>query len=87
MDEQDLSALTELSSFNFSAGYLLGSFIFGVIGFYLFRAGKKRANTSVTFCGIALMVYPIFISNTSVVWLTGAALSALSYYFLNQPES
>lgn len=78
MDEQLLGL------FDFSVGSLVGSFVFGVIGFYLFREGKKRLNFRVLWIGVALMTYPLFVSGTMWVWGVGLALSGLAYFSLSQ---
>lgn len=86
MDEEAISAMNGISALNFSPGYLLGSFVFGVIGFYMFRAGKKRINIKTTYCGIALMVYPVFISDTWLTWIIGAILTGLGYHYLKNQD-
>ncbi len=64
---------------DFSFSSLMAGFVFGVIGFYLFREGKKRLNYSTIFCGVSLMAYPIFVSGPWMTWGTGVVLCAVAY--------
>jgi hypothetical protein len=61
---------------------LMAAFIFGVIGFYLFREGRRRPNFAWITIGLALMVYPIFVSNAWLNWGIGAMLCTMAYYYL-----
>ena len=63
----------------FSWWSLLAAFVFGVIGFYLFLNGKRRTNYWWIWIGVALMVYPIFISSAWLNWLVGFGFCALAY--------
>jgi hypothetical protein len=84
MDLNDpLMGLGQLAGLDITPGYLIGSFIFGVIGLYLFRAGKKRVNYRVIAVSVGLMGYPLLITGTWMVWCVGLFLTALAYYFLN----
>ena len=65
---------------DFSPAGLMGAFIFGVIGLYVFRAGKKDVNYSLILTGVGLMVYPYFIPGVWLQWLTGFALCGVAYY-------
>jgi hypothetical protein len=65
---------------SFSASYLIAGFIFGVVGFYLFREGKRRLNYQILFIGVGLMVYPLFVTNDWMIWIVGAGLCGLAYY-------
>ncbi len=49
--------------------------IFSVIGMAAFRAGKRDAEPKVLLLGIALMVYPYFISDTLWLWIVGVGLT------------
>ena len=60
MDETGLPVdATQISSLlNFTASGIISGLLFGIIGMYVFRQGKKRLNFKVTFLGVAMMVYP-----------------------------
>jgi len=53
---------------------LFAAVIFGVIGFAAFRYGKKHALVPPIAIGLALMVYPYFVSQTWLVYAIGCAL-------------
>ena len=57
---------------NFSAANLIGGFVFGSIGFVAFIYGKRMNLWKPMFLGIALMVYPYFISNDLAMIAIGA---------------
>jgi glucose uptake protein GlcU len=59
---------------NFSVSSLLASFIFGVFGIYVFREGKRRADLSMVFIGLALMLYTYFTNSPWLDWGIGTAL-------------
>ncbi len=58
---------------------LFASLVFGGIGFVAFVYGKKQADFKSLGIGIALMVYPYFV--TSLLWscIIGVALTALLF--------
>ena len=59
---------------------LFCGFVFGVIGVWMFRQGKKRANALTVVIAVALMVYPYFISSVWIAWLIGIMLCVLAYF-------
>jgi drug/metabolite transporter (DMT)-like permease len=63
-----------------SASSLFAGFLYGVIGIFIFRKGKKEAEFDMIFIGIALMVYPYFTHGPLADWGIGAALCAIAYY-------
>lgn len=60
---------------------LLGAIIFGAIGMGAFVYGRKSAQLRPIVLGIALMVYPYFVSATWLVFTIGAALTAGLFVF------
>ena len=66
----------------FSASSLISGFVFGVVGWSIFRKGKSDAEYDLIFIGIALMVYPYFTTGPWIDWFIGAALCALAYFRL-----
>jgi hypothetical protein len=80
----DLNALNSLGFTLPSPAYILGSIIFGIIGFAAYRYGKKASLSHVKWIGIALMLYPYAISNTWLLYIVGAGLSAALYVFRNE---
>lgn len=68
--------------FDFSFSSIMSGFIFGVIGFYLTKEGRKRLNYAWVLIGIALMVYTILVPNHPFLqWGLGFALSGAAYYY------
>lgn len=59
---------------------LLWAVLFGSIGFGYFLYGKKQKVVTPLVCGIALMVFPYFISNVVLLVVVGAALVAIPYF-------
>ena len=55
---------------------ILAGIIFGSTGFVAFAYGKKRSKFKPVLLGIALMVYPYFISNTIAQYAIGLVLTA-----------
>jgi hypothetical protein len=60
---------------------LLWGVVFGAVGFACFIYGKKQAMFVPLFCGIGLMVFPYFVSNTVLLLMVGLVLSVLPYLF------
>ena len=60
---------------------IMSSFIFGVIGIWMLRQGKRNANYATACFGFSLMIYPYFTSGPLADWGVGFALCGLAYYF------
>jgi hypothetical protein len=59
---------------------LLWGLLFSSIGFGFFLYGKKQRAVVPLLCGIALVVFPYFISNSILLVAIGAALKAIPYF-------
>jgi len=59
--------------------YLFGAVIFGIIGWVVFRHGRKTSAAVLTWTGVALMLFPYGVSETWLLWLLGLALSGFAY--------
>ena len=68
---------------NFSMANLIGGLIFGSIGFVGFIYGKRMNLWTPMFLGLALMVYPYFVSSDLVLWVVGVAGSAALCFVRN----
>jgi hypothetical protein len=68
---------------NFSAANLIGGLVFGSIGFVAFMYGKRMNLWKAMFVGLALMVYPYFVSNDIAMIVVGAIGSA-SLWFVRE---
>ncbi len=60
--------------------WLLWGLLFGSIGLGFFVYGKKQKAVVPMVCGLALMIFPYFISNTIVLVAIGAMLTAVPYF-------
>jgi len=63
-----------------SASQLIWGVVFGAIGFGFFIYGKKQKAVIPLVTGIALFVFPYFISNVYIIVIVGAALVVLPYF-------
>ena len=72
-----MNELTSLSSLGLelpSPAYIVGTILFGIIGYVAFRSGRKASRPELTWAGVALMVYPYAVSTTWALWLVGVLL-------------
>jgi hypothetical protein len=60
---------------------LLWGLLFSSVGLGFFLYGKKQKAVIPLFCGLGLMIYPYFVSNTILLIAIGVALMALPYFF------
>lgn len=63
-----------------STAWLIGSLIFSSIGLGYFMYGKSQRSPAPLICGMALMIYPYFVSNMLVLAILGLALTAAPYF-------
>lgn len=63
-----------------STGNIVGNLVFSSIGFVAFAYGKKTMQFRVMAMGGALMAFPYFISDTMMMWLVGAGLTAVLFF-------
>lgn len=62
-----------------SPAYIVGAILFGIIGYAVFRRGRKMSRSVLTWTGVALMLYPYAVPQTWLLWLIGTALVGLAY--------
>ena len=79
----DLSSLQSLGLTLPSPAYLLGSILFGIVGYVVFRRGRRLQRTGLTWVGVALMLYPYAVAETWMLWAVGALLSGWAYFRWN----
>lgn len=77
MDE--LKQLESLGLVLPSPAYIFGAILFGILGYVAFRRGRKTSSSSLTWAGVALMVYPYAVQHTWLLWAIGAALCGWVY--------
>ena len=86
-DSQTLNSI--LSAYGVSGGtggginwwYWVANILFGIIGWYAFMHGKREKNYRPMVLGIALMIYPYFVSNTLLTFAIGIALTVGLYFW------
>jgi len=59
----------------------LWGLFFGSIGLAFLIYGKRQKAAVPLVCGLVLMIFPYFVSNTILLVLVGAALVAIPYFF------
>ena len=59
---------------------LLWGLLFGSIGLGFFIYGRKQRAVVPMICGLALMVFPYFVSNTILLVGIGVVLIAIPYF-------
>jgi hypothetical protein len=59
---------------------LLWGLLFGSIGLGFFVYGRKQKVVVPLVCGVALMIFPYFVSNTVLLVALGVVLIAIPYF-------
>jgi hypothetical protein len=62
-----------------SSASLVWGFLFGAVGIGFFVYGKRQQKLVPVICGLLLMVFPYFVSNTILTVAIGAALMIVPY--------
>jgi len=63
-----------------STATILWAVLFGAIGLGFFTYGKRQRKVVPLFCGVALFVFPYFISNVYILVLIGVGFVVLPYF-------
>jgi hypothetical protein len=58
-----------------SLAYIAGALIFGLFGWAALRRGRKVQDSSMTWGGVTLMVYPYVTPQTWLLWAIGVGLT------------
>jgi hypothetical protein len=64
----------------FNTTTLMWGMLFGLIGYGFFSYGKKQGAIMPLISGIALMVFPYFVTNTYLMLAVGVILMSLPYF-------
>jgi hypothetical protein len=64
-----------------STSSLLWGVLFGSIGLGFVIYGRKQRAVVPLICGLALMIFPYFVSNAILLVAIGVALVAIPYFF------
>ncbi|MES2801382.1 MAG: hypothetical protein V4654_02725 [Bdellovibrionota bacterium] len=62
-----------------SISSLAAGFLFSVIGFWLFKEGRRRAEVRLALIGVTMMGYSYFTSSPAADWGIGLSLCGLAY--------
>ncbi|HEY2529976.1 MAG TPA: hypothetical protein VGJ20_18900 [Xanthobacteraceae bacterium] len=63
-----------------NASSLLWGVLFGSIGLGFLIYGRKQRAVVPLVCGLALMIFPYFVSNTILLVVIGVGLMAIPYF-------
>ena len=77
-----MNDLASLGSFGLvlpSPAYIVGSLLFGLVGYVAFRRGRKAEKPALTWAGVFLMAYPYAVSQTWLLWALGALVCGWLY--------
>lgn len=72
--------------FTFDIPSMIAGILFGFVGIWLYREGKKKTNNHIKFSGVALMIYPYFIEGALWNWMIGLLICGWAYYFWETEE-
>jgi len=64
---------------DFSISNLIPGLLFSIIGWWVYREGKRNTNITVVVIGILLMTYSWFTNTPLSTWGVGIVLSLLAY--------
>lgn len=82
---EDIRTLLDLFGINTDA--MIAGIIFGFIGYWIYRQGKKPPRPPLVVIGILLMIYPYFVESTRATWAVGFGLCAAARYFWNRTSA
>lgn len=69
-----------MSLANISISSLLAGLIFGIIGMFVLRDGRKKGNPKLAVVGVLLMAYPYFTPGFWLIdWVIGITLCYTAY--------
>lgn len=54
--------------------YLIGTLLFGIIGWIAYRHGRRQGQPRIRWIGLALMLYPYVMPQTWLLYVVGVAL-------------
>jgi hypothetical protein len=77
--KDELVALDALGITLPSTAYIIGVLVFGIVGYAVYRYGKKMSLQATKWIGVVLMLYPYAISTTWLLYAVGTALCIGAY--------
>ncbi|QDK39182.1 hypothetical protein [Bdellovibrio sp. NC01] len=81
--KQNLSTVMEAMpiDLSFSVWAIVAGILFSTVGWYLYRHGKKNVNPRNVYSGLALMIYPYFVSGALYTWVIGLLICGYVFYW------
>ena len=76
-----MNELAELSALGItmpSMFSIISAIALSVVGFFVFRRGRRLKISRLTWCGLVLMIYPDFVADPWVMWGVAFALGWLA---------
>lgn len=70
----DLAELAALGMEMPSALSIISAIVLSILGFVVFRRGRRLKISMLTWCGLVLMIYPDFVADPWLKWGVGLAL-------------
>lgn len=64
-----------------STALMIWGVLFSSIGLGFFIYGRRQNNVIALICGLLLMIYPYFVTNTYVLVLIGLIIIAVPYFW------
>ncbi len=58
---------------------LFAGLVFGTLGVYVFKEGRRLTHVGKIILGIALIIYPYFVSSALLTWIIGTVLFLISF--------
>lgn len=89
MDQQQINNLLIQQLSHLTPAYIFWVILFSFLGLGYFRYGRKQSDFVLLSCGISLMLFPYFVSNTYLLALIGIIIALIPYsrkltYFKNK---
>jgi hypothetical protein len=85
MDElqtaQDAVKMLDSMGLPTSAAFLVGATIFNIIGLFAWLYGRKTSRPAMKWIGVALIVYPLFVWQTTMMYVIGCLLCIALYIY------
>ncbi|MFM6928845.1 MAG: hypothetical protein ACKOX6_10305 [Bdellovibrio sp.] len=81
MEDVALDSLNNSLSLNFDMSSIIAGLIFGLVGWYVLKHGRREANMRNVGFGLALMIYPYFVDGPKLTWAIGLALCGFAYFY------
>lgn len=69
-----------LDSFDFDMSSIVASIVFGIVGMWLLRKGKKEVHYPYITWGLILMMYPYFVTGPVKTWGLGFVFCTVVYF-------